>query len=221
MLNSGSFDCCGFNCKVIYARRRSMCVSISDDNSVTVRCPLGTSRARIVSFLQEKLKWIERNMARNRAVGQEFGEVTAMKKILVEGRFYELFLGGEDGISDCCVSAKDLKNLKKIYVDCFGGRFIARFKEFAGVFGFKYNKVSFRTYRGRWGCCDGANNIAFNYKLLMLPHNLQDCVIAHELCHTVHHDHSPAFHALLDRVYPSNRADERQLKRYSFIARMY
>jgi len=32
-----------------------------------------------------------------------------------------------------------------------------------------------------------------------LPEHLRDFVILHELCHTVHHNHSAAFHALLDR----------------------
>jgi predicted metal-dependent hydrolase len=34
---------------------------------------------------------------------------------------------------------------------------------------------------------------------MTLPEHLRDFVILHELCHTRHHNHSEAFHALLDR----------------------
>ena len=40
----------------------------------------------------------------------------------------------------------------------------------------------------------------------------------HELCHTVHHDHSPRFHALLDRLTGGREKElSRELRRYSIL----
>ena len=69
----------------------------------------------------------------------------------------------------------------------------------AAKFGFEYGRVTIRATRSKWGSCSGENNISLSLFLMTLPPHLQDYVIIHELCHTVHHNHSAAFHALVDR----------------------
>ena len=48
---------------------------------------------------------------------------------------------------------------------------------------------------------------------MTLPTHLQEFVVLHELCHTVHHNHSAEFHALLDKVTGGREKElNRQLK---------
>ena len=72
------------------------------------------------------------------------------------------------------------------------------------ITGLKYNKLTIRASRTKWGSCTGTNNISLSLFLMTLPEHLRDFVIVHELCHTVHHDHSPKFHALVDRLVGGN-----------------
>ena len=65
---------------------------------------------------------------------------------------------------------------------------------------FKYGKITIRATRSKWGCCTSQNNLSLSLFLMTLPTHLQEFVVLHELCHTVHHNHSAAFHALLDKV---------------------
>ncbi len=64
----------------------------------------------------------------------------------------------------------------------------------------KYNRVTVRATRSKWGSCTTQNNISLSIYLMTLPQHLIDFVILHELCHTVHHNHSPKFHALLNYI---------------------
>ena len=211
----------GLTYKVIRSRRRSISVKICDDNTIVLRCPVGTPDKKIEGFLFEKRNWLRRHIEQNIALTETFADVIANKKILVGGQFYDLEICNTNAAGGGVIRVRSLSALKKVYISTFGEQFLQRFKLFAQANGFNYNSVSFRAYKGRWGCCDARDNIVFNYKLLMLPLKLQDFVIAHELCHTVHRNHSAQFHRLLDRVYPSNRNDEKELKRYALIARRY
>jgi ribosomal protein S18 acetylase RimI-like enzyme len=79
--------------------------------------------------------------------------------------------------------------------------------------GFSYGRVTIRATRSKWGCCTSQNNLSLSLFLMTLPTHLQEFVVLHELCHTVHHNHSAKFHALLDRVTGGREKElNRQLK---------
>lgn len=74
----------------------------------------------------------------------------------------------------------------------------ARVTEIAGRFGYKYNRLTFRRQRTLWGSCSANNNISLNINLMMLPDELADYVILHELVHTKVKDHSDRFWSEMD-----------------------
>ena len=78
-------------------------------------------------------------------------------------------------------------------------RLIDRLSYIANKHGFKYNNVSIREQRTRWGSCSHNNNISLNMKLVLLPKELIDYVILHELVHTRIRNHSKEFWTSLDR----------------------
>ena len=79
-----------------------------------------------------------------------------------------------------------------------------------------YAKLTIRASRTKWGSCSGRNTISLSLFLMTLPEHLRDYVIVHELCHTVHHNHSPRFHALVDRMVGGNeKALNRELRAFA------
>lgn len=78
-------------------------------------------------------------------------------------------------------------------------RLIDRLSYMAKKHGFTYNNVSIREQRTRWGSCSPKNNISLNLKLVLLPEELIDYVILHELVHTRIRNHSKKFWGVLDR----------------------
>lgn len=57
----------------------------------------------------------------------------------------------------------------------------------------------------RWGSCSGGSKngacIRINWRLIQAPDEVRRSVVAHEVAHLVHFDHSPAFRALLGELF--------------------
>lgn len=68
--------------------------------------------------------------------------------------------------------------------------------------------------RRRWGSCSARGVIRINWRLVMAPDMVRRSVVAHEVAHLVHFDHSPQFHALLRDLFEHDMAEaDRWLKR--------
>jgi hypothetical protein len=86
--------------------------------------------------------------------------------------------------------------------------------QLAKKFGLQYNKLTLKNIKSRWGSCSGKNNINLSIHLIRLPEHLIDYVILHELVHTVHHNHSKRFWAMLDKVTSKAKILDKELKKY-------
>ncbi len=69
--------------------------------------------------------------------------------------------------------------------------------------------------RRRWGSCSGRKAIRLSWRLVMAPPIVRRSVVAHEVAHLRHMDHSPAFYALLDQIFDGERREaDRWLKQH-------
>ncbi len=69
--------------------------------------------------------------------------------------------------------------------------------------------------RRRWGSCSVEGTVRMNWRLGMAPDPVRRSVVAHEVTHLVHFDHSPRFHALLGQLFEHDIAEaNRWLKRH-------
>jgi hypothetical protein len=75
---------------------------------------------------------------------------------------------------------------------------IERLQELAELHDFRFNRVSIRNQKTKWGSCSAKNNISLNINLVRLPDELRDYVILHELVHTRIKNHSRKFWMELD-----------------------
>ena len=97
------------------------------------------------------------------------------------------------------------------------GRCLAgRLNRLAEAHGFTFSRVSVRSQKTRWGSCSRNNNVSLNAKLVLLPEDLVDYVILHELVHTRIRDHSKSFWEELDRHVGNSKAFASRLRKYGY-----
>jgi hypothetical protein len=81
-------------------------------------------------------------------------------------------------------------------------------------YGFKVGRIQIRNQVTRWGSCSRHGAISFNWKIALVPRELAEYVVAHELCHIGKFDHSPKFWALVAETIPDWRIRRRNLHKF-------
>lgn len=106
-------------------------------------------------------------------------------------------------------------NTKEINIYKKRTRFLVedRLNYFNQFYNFTYQRVAIRNQKSRWGSCSSAKNLNFNYRLCLLPADLADYIIVHELCHLGQMNHSRAFWELVSKTIPDYKNKEKLLKK--------
>ncbi len=81
-------------------------------------------------------------------------------------------------------------------------RFAAHAWEKAALIAKKPARVVVKDTRSRWGSCTADGIVMVNWRLVMAPPHVQDYVVAHEVAHLRHLDHSPRFWAVVGQLTP-------------------
>lgn len=202
------------------ARHINLRVTPADGLIVTVprRCP-GTE---VLAVLDEKCSWIERSLVwaeteRRRlaaappvvipshidlpAAGErwsvEIKPTDSRSARVSEPGFDRLRLSGRVFETAAATSAlkRWLARRARLRLGC-------RLDFLARLHGFSYARLSIRNQKSLWASCSPDGDISLNLKLLFLEPRLADYVLLHELCHTVHLDHSRRFWRLVEQMLP-------------------
>lgn len=83
---------------------------------------------------------------------------------------------------------------------------------FAERMGVSYGTVTVREQKTRWGSCSAKGNLNFNWKLVLMPPEILDYVVVHELAHRLQMNHSAAFWAEVGKILPDYRERRQWLK---------
>lgn len=170
------------------ARARHISISVRRGGIVRLTYPRRGSLQEAYSFFERKIAWVERAQQR---IAARIPVEPSLPPVEAKERIEELRRAAKADLP-------------------------VRLEQLSQQTGLKYAGVTIRVARTKWGCCTSRNTISLSLFLMALPEHLRDFVLLHELCHTIHHDHSSRFHALLDRLTGGREKElERELRSYS------
>lgn len=86
--------------------------------------------------------------------------------------------------------------------------------QFNKIYQFNFNRISIRNQTTRWGSCSRKGNLNFNYKIALLPDELADYLVVHELCHLREFNHSKKFWQLVNQTIPNYREVKQSLREF-------
>ncbi|MCR5291088.1 MAG: M48 family metallopeptidase [Treponema sp.] len=160
-----------------------MCIHVADANKVIVKVPLGTPAFVAENFIHEKNDWIIKQLAK---VEKQSKLATSMGPLTEE----------------------DIKQIKKKAKQVIP----QRVEHYAKMAGISYNRIFIRLQKSRWGSCSVEGNLNFNCLLVLMPQEILDSVVVHELCHRRHMNHSRDFYDEVLRIFPDYKKCNKWLK---------
>jgi predicted metal-dependent hydrolase len=87
-----------------------------------------------------------------------------------------------------------------------------RAKYFCRLLGVCFNKIVIKNQKSRWASCSKKGNLNFSYRLALLPQELADYIVAHEVCHLKEFNHSAGFWQLVVQLSPNYQSLRKRLR---------
>ena len=87
-----------------------------------------------------------------------------------------------------------------------------RVQYYAPLIGVTYNQIAIRVQHTRWGSCSSKGNLNFNCLLALVPIEVLDYVVVHELCHRKELNHSDRFWNEVAKILPDYKCRKKWLK---------
>jgi predicted metal-dependent hydrolase len=207
-------------------RWRTISLSFGHDHGLRVMVPVYTSARRIKRLLDERASWIRTRYLQLNRHGpfRQTDEFKHGADILYLGQKYRLQIACRPVRKSVCVlgsstmevtagnEEKARQAILKWYRAQAEALLAERIQPLAEQLGVRYRSLTVTNARRLWGCCTHKNDIRINWRILLAPLPLVDCLLAHELCHIVHKNHSKKFWALLEKIIPDQHARKKQLR---------
>ncbi len=169
--------------QIIRCSRKTVAMKIDHPERLVVRVPEAMPDSEIDAVIKKHWEWITRHLQLAKAKEAKAASVKKFTRQEIED-----------------LAEQALKMIPE------------RAAFFAHIMDVRYSGITIRSQRTRWGSCSSKGNLNFNCLLMLVPKEVCDYVIVHELAHLKELNHSPRFWAEVQKVIPDFRKHRKWLK---------
>ncbi|HNX05632.1 MAG TPA: SprT family zinc-dependent metalloprotease [Opitutales bacterium] len=214
------------------ARNRYLRVSVRDTGEVILSVPASVSDAGALDFMRSQAEWLVRTLGRLPPRRRDIEEhLRAEPWLSLDGSRAHVMLDQsrlrthwvadpkrEEAIIRCVKDAQNSDDeLAKALLEMARQFVPTRARQLAERHGLSIGSVRIRNQRTLWGSCTGDGNLSINWRIILLPPELHDHILLHELAHLTHMNHSRAFYAVLRRYDPDADRNDHRISKLSPI----
>lgn len=215
---------------IIRDNRKNVKILISPAGELFVYAPKRLNIEKLKEIIDNREDWIKRKISYIKEELEKNQYLLSYKDILLYGKSYSIEYS--DNIKKIKIdndkylfpnSKKDkfLTTIKSWYKKLANQIIIPRLEQLAQSLNLSYTSAKIIDTKSKWGSCDNKRTIKINYKVIMLPHNLIDFILIHELIHLIELNHSKQYFAILSKVLPDWKKRRVATKKYSFLLKLY
>jgi len=213
-------------------RSKRITLKVKTDGTVLVTLPKSMAYKRAEPILQQNIAWVKAQLEKAK-IQQEKTLLTYDSRYQIRNKILQILptdraqltVSNQEEKVEIRVpqtwnlSSKEVQEqLQYIVVETL--RYEAkkylpkRTQDLADQKGILINAIRVKKVKTRWGSCSSKSNINLSLYLMMLPDELIDYVILHELAHIKHQNHSAVFWNYLENLLPGAKGLDKQLNAY-------
>jgi len=200
-------------------RKKTISIRIHK-NKILVNTPNFVNEEYILSLLERKKEWISQIILKN---DKQYKNNFVNREAFYLGKKYKInikkgFCNGVILKNDNLVILYKRKNfnIKKALEKWYRLRcnllIEDRLNYYSKKTNLKYNGFSIRSFKRRLGSCDNKKHLSFNWKIILMPKQIIDYVVIHELCHIIHFNHSKLFWKEVSNLCPEYKSYKNWIK---------
>tara|TARA_Y100001001_G_C8003913_1_gene307321 strand:- start:431 stop:1126 length:696 start_codon:yes stop_codon:yes gene_type:complete len=195
-------------------RRKTLEIIVDREGDLVIAAPKGVEDQLLQDFVQEKKFWIYQKLAEKAELQkpQPRKEYVNGEGFLYLGRSYRLKLVDDQQTPLKLVAGRfclrrDLQpDAKQHFIHWYSTKAQIYLNEkvqtLAARMGVEPAGVKIQDLGYRWGSCGRGNRLYFNWKTILLPREIVEYVVVHELTHLHEPHHTPQFWKRVERVLP-------------------
>ncbi len=215
---------------LIRTNRRSISISINNIGQVIIKAPRRVSMDEIQKVVDKKERWIALHKERIEKNNELNKNILTYKDILFCGNIYHIAFDERIKkitlIDNYCLiplKYKDTYQRKLIlwYKKIANEILTQRVQYFCDLMQLEPSAIKLTNARTCWGTCNSKGVVSLNWRLMMVPHNLIDYVVVHELAHLVQMNHSKLFWQVVYSVLPDYASRRKSLKQGDYLLTLF
>ena len=185
-------------------------------NTLIVSVPYWSPQFSIDDFVNKSIEWAGKKTKDRTTINLSTGS-----KLSLLGRDYiiaDVLKKGRNKIivKDNLITIEYTKTTQEVFIKyvktVLKSYLTVASKDYAEEIDEKFNKITVKKVSTIWGSCSSKQNLNYNYKLAFCPMWVIDYVVAHEVCHLKHKNHSKKFWDLVKTMYPNYKQAKKWLK---------
>ena len=213
---------------IIRQKRKTIKVEFNNYGRLNIYCPYNLPYKKIEEILLPKYKTIIKKSTKIKNSFERNKDILNYKKVLVLGKEYLINITEQtksvffsDNVLFVPIKYAEIKKLgfiiKKTLISIANSVLRTRANKISEISNVTPKDILVGSYKAKWGSCDNFKIIKFNWKLIMLPENIIDFVIYHELSHLQELNHSKRFYEILEKYEPNHKFLRKKLKEYNYL----
>ncbi len=203
-------------------RKKTIAIKIEGKN-IIVLSPKLVSERYLKTILEKKKDWIKnkleeeslKNTIKKRSFldGEKFLKFGKTKKLIYKKSSLNQVVETNNFIKVFCASEKDIKtHLETWYKETLNYYIKEKLEFFKSLMNVEYKGFKIKLYKNRLGSCSYKGSLTFNWKIAMMPHEIINYILIHELSHLKHFNHSKSFWENVKKFCPDYKEKKNWIK---------